>query len=149
MPTAKRQITVMPDAALHAFSFSKHTHMLAFYCMAKTGSVVQVSDREYQTGKSTTPERLKTAERLMKEGKGEEILFRDDPVGTPICARRFASLASKHGDDDMFSSDFTDQELQVRICKFDSKSFCATCRFFCPVPVPCTTVSILIPLCWT
>lgn len=75
---------------------------------------VQVSDREYQTGKSTTRDRLATAEQMMRDGKGEDILFRDDdPVGTPVCARRFASLASKHGDDDMFSSDFTDQELQV------------------------------------
>ncbi|KAL3154069.1 hypothetical protein ABBQ32_013610 [Trebouxia sp. C0010 RCD-2024] len=73
----------------------------------------QVSDREYQAGKSTTSERLAVAEQMVQDGQGEDILFRDDdPVGTPVCARRFVSLASKHGDDDMFSSDFTDQELQ-------------------------------------
>ena len=44
---------------------------------------VQVSDREYQTGKGTTRDRLATAEQMIKDGKGEDILFRDDdPVGT-------------------------------------------------------------------
>ena len=77
-------------------------------------SSMQVSDREYQAGKATTADRLKTAEQMIRDGQGEHILFRDDdPVGTPVCASRFVSLASKHGDDDMFSSDFTDQELKV------------------------------------
>ena len=76
---------------------------------------MQVSDREYQTGKSTTGERLKKAEQMLQSGQGEDILFRDDdPVGTPVCARRFASLAGKNGDDDMFSSDFSHQELKVQ-----------------------------------
>ena len=76
---------------------------------------MQVSDREYQAGKATTADRLKTAEQMIRDGQGEDILFRDDDdtVGTPVCASRFVSLASKHGDDDMFSSDFTDQELKV------------------------------------
>jgi len=77
-------------------------------------SSMQVSDREYQAGKATTADRLKTAEQMVRDGQGEDILFRDDdPVGTPVCASRYISLASKHGDDDMFSSDFTDQELKV------------------------------------
>ncbi|KAA6419369.1 MAG: hypothetical protein FRX49_10628 [Trebouxia sp. A1-2] len=72
-----------------------------------------VSDREYQAGKASTVDRLKTAEQMVRDGQGEDILFRDDdPVGTPVCASRFISLASKHGDDDMFSSDFTDQEMK-------------------------------------
>ena len=75
---------------------------------------MQVSDREYQAGKASTVDRLKTAEQMVRDGQGEDILFRDDdPVGTPVCASRFISLASKHGDDDMFSSDFTDQEMKV------------------------------------
>ena len=77
-------------------------------------SVLQVSDREYQTGKPTTAERLQKAEQLVRDGHGSDILFRDDdPVGTPVSASRFASLAGRNGDDDMFSSDFTDQELKV------------------------------------
>ena len=38
---------------------------------------------------------------------------RDDD-GTPITARRWLSLVSRGGDDDMFSSDFTAEELAVR-----------------------------------
>ena len=54
---------------------------------------------------------------MVKDGHGGDILFRDDdPVGTPVCASRFVSLAGKHGDDDMFSSDFTDKELEVCSC---------------------------------
>jgi len=76
-----------------------------------------VSDREYQSGKATNAGRLKTAEQMVKDGHGGDILFRDDdPVGTPVCASRFVSLAGKHGDDDMFSSDFTDKELEVCSC---------------------------------
>ena len=40
-------------------------------------------------------------------------MYRDDE-GTAITARRWLSLAAVGGDDDMFSSDFTAAELQVR-----------------------------------
>ena len=49
----------------------------------------------------------------MKHGQGEDILFRD--AGVPVCARRFLALASRGGDEDMFSSDFTDQDFKVTI----------------------------------
>lgn len=39
-------------------------------------------------------------------------MHRDDD-GTPLTARRFASLAGSGGDDDMFSDSFTEQQLQV------------------------------------
>ena len=73
--------------------------------------LVQVSDREYLAGKAGTADRIKHAEQMVKHGQGEDILFRDQ--GVPVCARRFLSLASKGGDDDMFSSDFTDQDFKV------------------------------------
>ena len=45
---------------------------------------MQVSDREYQAGKATTAERLKTAEQMVKKGQGADILFRDDdPDSSP------------------------------------------------------------------
>ena len=92
-------------------------------------SGLQVSDREYQTGKPTTAERLQKAEQLVKEGHGNDILFRDDDaVGTPVSATRFASLAGRNGDDDMFSSDFTDQELKVRSSAQPLSHFAATVR---------------------
>lgn len=41
------------------------------------------------------------------------LLCRDDD-GTPVTARRWLSLVTVNGDDDMFSSDFTAAQLQVR-----------------------------------
>lgn len=73
-----------------------------------------MSDRQWLAGKPGTADRIKHAEQMVKHGQGEDILFRDK--GVPVCARRFLALASKGGDDDMFSSDFTDQELKVPIC---------------------------------
>ena len=60
-------------------------------------------------------ERLGAAQQLSTTGKAEEILFRDwDMRGAPVCARRFLSLAAYDGDDDIFSSDFSDAQLKVR-----------------------------------
>ena len=73
-----------------------------------------MSDREYLAGKTGTADRIKHAEHMVKHGQGEDILFRDHSLGgAPVTAERFLSLASKGGDDDMFSSDLTDAELQV------------------------------------
>ena len=79
----------------------------------------QVSDREAlaldPTPDDVKDERLVAAQLMVDTGEGEEILFRDPNVhGAPVCARRYASLISKGGDDDMFSSDFSDSELKVR-----------------------------------
>ena len=41
---------------------------------------------------------------------------RDDD-GTPVTARRWLSLVSRGGDDDMFSSDFNAEELQARMLR--------------------------------
>lgn len=78
---------------------------------------VQISDRECLVNQDGFAQRLRHAEHMVKHGQGEGILFTDG--GVPVCARRFVALASKGGDDDMFSADFTDQEFQV------TKTFCA------------------------
>src|SRR4051794_12774072 len=84
-------------------------------CSETMACVLQVSDREYLDMSSDTPELLKLAEALISQGKGEDILYRAAAIeNTPVCARRFQSLAAKGGDDDMFSSDLTDSQLQVR-----------------------------------
>ncbi len=56
---------------------------------------------------------------MVEAGKGEEILFRDyeGGNGAPVCARRFLSLADRGGDDDMFSSDYSDEELKVNLAR--------------------------------
>lgn len=76
-----------------------------------------MSDREYLSGSPENWERLKEAEKMIADGRGAEILFREyieSGIGTPVSAQRFQSLMGKGGDDDMFSSDFTPAELKVR-----------------------------------
>lgn len=55
---------------------------------------------------------------MVAEGRGEEIVCRMPAhilaERTPMCADRLVALACKGGDDDMFSSDLTDEELKVR-----------------------------------
>lgn len=73
-----------------------------------------VSDQEYLKDKSSTARLLANAKEMVAEGHGEEIVGRAwDLGGTPVTARRFIALAERGGDDDMFSSYFSDQELQV------------------------------------
>ena len=88
-----------------------------------TMHVEQVSDREWVATKETTPGLLEAAKTMMKAGRGEDILFRDyeGGSGAPVCARRFLSLAERGGDDDMFSSDFSDDELKVSHPSFGPK----------------------------
>ncbi|KAK9810502.1 hypothetical protein WJX72_011853 [[Myrmecia] bisecta] len=72
-----------------------------------------VSDREYLAMSPDTPQLLKQAEALIAQGRGEDIVCRPAALeSAPVCARRLQSLAGKGGDDDMFSSDLTDAELQ-------------------------------------
>jgi hypothetical protein len=54
------------------------------------------------------------AKQLQKEGKEEELMPRD-AFWAPITAYRFLSLQDVGGDDDFFSSDFSDEELEVRL----------------------------------
>ncbi|KAK9832887.1 hypothetical protein WJX74_000806 [Apatococcus lobatus] len=82
------------------------------------GAILQaaVSDREWLDGRPETKARLKQAEDMIASGKGEYIAYRDfDIDGAPICARRCVALAKLGGDDDMFSSDFSDDMLKEKI----------------------------------
>ena len=79
------------------------------------GVVLQapVSDREWLATQPDTAERLRRAEAMVAAGEGEEVCFRAvDIDGAAVSARRFYSLAGRGGDDDMFSSDFSDAELR-------------------------------------
>ena len=104
---------------------------------------LQASDREAfslsEVSDDSKQERLLAAQLMASNGEGEEILYRDpDMGGAPICARRYLSLLSRDGDDDMFSSDFSDEELQVRFFKkrLGTASKCYTIHYsveFCTV----------------
>jgi hypothetical protein len=99
------------------------THKCTRVCLTVTIHFEQVSDREWLATRGTTPALLEAAKSMMAAGKGEEILFRDyeGGNGTPVCARRFVSLAERGGDDDLFSSDFSDDELKVGNLSFQHR----------------------------
>lgn len=78
-------------------------------------AALQVSDREWLATQPDTAARLAKAQEMVAAGRGEEVCFRADDIdGAAITARRWASLAGVGGDDDMFSSDLSDQQCQVR-----------------------------------
>ena len=95
--------------------FLKH----AFHKDRVDGVILQapVSDREALLCETKEEiemklEMLKLAESMITEGKGLEILPRKAFWNIPITAQRFQSLCERGGPDDMFSSDFSDEQLE-------------------------------------
>ena len=71
-----------------------------------------VSDRDYLPAmEEETPQMLKEAKKLKEEGK-EDALLTEKLFGAPITAYRFLSLAGRLTDDDMFSVDLREDELE-------------------------------------
>ena len=70
-----------------------------------------VSDRDYLAMEGETPRMLKEAKKL-KEERQEDALLTERLFGAPITAYRFLSLAGRLTDDDMFSVDLTEDELE-------------------------------------
>ena len=95
------------------------------------GAIIQasVSDREamVEMMSDVYDDSVKVAKELVKQGKGEELLpfsVTDRFLKTPICARRWLSLASpeKNGEDDLFSSDLEDEQLQKTFGRLPARS---------------------------
>ncbi|KAF9427155.1 hypothetical protein BGZ94_005383 [Podila epigama] len=77
------------------------------------GAILQgpVSDREFmESSMDIFDQYLLLAQEMIQEGKGQELMIREVD-SAPITAYRFNSLASVGGDDDMFSSDLSQQTL--------------------------------------
>ena len=79
-----------------------------------------VSDREamaMDAGEDAIEAASATAASLVAEGRGDRLMPRDAPgvFATPITAERYASLSGRMGEDDMFSSDLTDAELEAKL----------------------------------
>ncbi|GJP60167.1 hypothetical protein CLOP_g17298 [Closterium sp. NIES-67] len=55
------------------------------------------------------------AQAMIADGRGAEMMPRSADPLAPITAYRFHSLACTGGDDDIFSSDFTDDELREKL----------------------------------
>jgi len=73
-----------------------------------------VSDRESSGGKPEVAKNVARAQELVDAGKGECLMPHDVDMA-PMTAYRYLSLNGVKGDDDMFSSDFTDEELKERL----------------------------------
>tara|TARA_B110000305_G_scaffold76758_1_gene86207 strand:- start:14 stop:784 length:771 start_codon:yes stop_codon:yes gene_type:complete len=92
-----------------------------------SGAVLQaaVSDREGYHDLPNLPNFLETANQLVNSNKGDEFMPRNS-MWSPITANRFLSLYSKHGQDDMFSSDLTPDELSSKLShlsRFENVAF--------------------------
>lgn len=73
-----------------------------------------VSDREYAMTGPNYKENIELAKNLQEQGKEEEMMPRA-AFWAPITASRFLSLQDFGGDDDFFSSDYSDEELSLRL----------------------------------
>lgn len=73
-----------------------------------------VSDREGSELEEGFFDKLKDAQELVDQKKGNEMLPRSHHWA-PITAQRFVDLHAKGGKDDYFSSDYTDAELGKRL----------------------------------
>ncbi|WJX90474.1 hypothetical protein P8452_72370 [Trifolium repens] len=74
-----------------------------------------VSDREYQSTLSQTAAMIDLAAKMISEGRGSEIMPREADPCAPITAYRYHSLCAYNGDDDLFSSDLSDDQLRMRL----------------------------------
>ncbi|KAL8047843.1 hypothetical protein ABFX02_07G026000 [Erythranthe guttata] len=74
-----------------------------------------VSDREYKSTLPRTAEMIDLASKMISEGRGSELMPRESNPDSPITAYRYHSLCAYNGDDDMFSSDFSEDELKQRL----------------------------------
>jgi pimeloyl-ACP methyl ester carboxylesterase len=81
------------------------------------GAVLQgpVSDREYLATQPHIQADLRFAQDAMLRGEGFALLPRRSDGDVPMSAARMVALAARGGEDDMFSSDLTDQELTAAL----------------------------------
>ncbi|XP_076892123.1 UPF0613 protein PB24D3.06c-like [Bidens hawaiensis] len=74
-----------------------------------------VGDREFRATLPETAAMIDLASKLISEGQGSELMPREANQDSPITAYRFHSLCAYMGDDDMFSSDLSDDQLKQRL----------------------------------
>ncbi|KAK9139636.1 hypothetical protein Scep_009317 [Stephania cephalantha] len=74
-----------------------------------------VSDREYRASLPETAAMIDLASTMISEGRGMDLMPREANPDAPITAYRYHSLCAYMGDDDMFSSDLSDDQLRMRL----------------------------------
>nr|XP_029122676.1 UPF0613 protein PB24D3.06c isoform X2 [Elaeis guineensis] len=84
---------------------------------AVRGVILQapVSDREYRATLPETAVMIDLAAKMISEGRGMELMPREANPDAPITAYRYHSLCAYMGDDDMFSSDLSEDQLRLRL----------------------------------
>ncbi|KAM7260017.1 hypothetical protein ACFE04_015758 [Oxalis oulophora] len=94
-----------------------YMHTNAACSRAVRGVILQapVSDREYKATLPETAELIDLASTMRKEGRGSELMPREADPCAPISADRYYSLSAYNGDDDLFSSDLSDDQLKTRL----------------------------------
>ncbi|XP_020526886.1 UPF0613 protein PB24D3.06c [Amborella trichopoda] len=74
-----------------------------------------VSDREYRATLPETAAMIDLASTMISEGRVMDLMPREANPDAPITAYRYHSLCAYMGDDDMFSSDLSDDQLRLRL----------------------------------
>ncbi|GJN24888.1 hypothetical protein PR202_gb12662 [Eleusine coracana subsp. coracana] len=74
-----------------------------------------VSDREYRATLPETAEMIDLAAKMIADDRGMDLMPREANPDAPITAYRYHSLCSYMGDDDMFSSDLSEDQLRQRL----------------------------------
>ncbi|PSR92685.1 UPF0613 protein like [Actinidia chinensis var. chinensis] len=74
-----------------------------------------VSDREYKATLPETAAMIDLASKMISEGRSSELMPREANPDAPITASRYHSLCAYNGEDDMFSSDLSDDQLKMRL----------------------------------
>jgi pimeloyl-ACP methyl ester carboxylesterase len=95
-----------------------HYMQTNFACSkAVSGVILQapVSDREHRATLPETAEMIDLASKMICEGRGMDLMPREANPDAPITAYRYHSLCSYMGDDDMFSSDLSEDQLRQRL----------------------------------
>lgn len=84
---------------------------------AVRGVILQapVSDREYKATLPETASMIDLAAKMISDGRGSEFMPREADPCAPITANRYHSLCAYNGDDDMFSSDLSEDQLKQRL----------------------------------
>ncbi|KAL1536260.1 UPF0613 protein PB24D3.06c [Salvia divinorum] len=74
-----------------------------------------VSDREYRATLPETASMIDLASTMINEGRGSELMPTEANSDSSITAYRFHSLCAYNGDDDMFSTDFSEDQLRQKL----------------------------------
>ncbi|ONK78126.1 uncharacterized protein A4U43_C02F14620 [Asparagus officinalis] len=87
------------------------------FSRAVRGAILQapVSDREYRATLPETAEMIDLALNMINEGRAMDLMPRQANPDAPITAYRYHSLSAYMGDDDMFSSDLSEDQLKARL----------------------------------